>query len=135
MRTFAVICALAVTETPAAGQTNQLPPTLDCIEVVHAEADDALKAYSSKSGRFAVTFARKTDGDYTMVGNLGTTDLVTMRGNGFVQLLERTPAGTLNLTTIMTEPEGGRFRAIHSRHPIIFGQLVPSQYVLSCVPR
>jgi hypothetical protein len=88
-----------------------------------------------KRQNLKLTFSALPNGDYVMIGNLGSTELATVHGNGFVQFIERTPLGTMNLTTILTQPNGAIYKGVPSRHTIIVGELAPSQYLLSCQRR
>lgn len=135
LRLFVPMLALAATVSVANAQPQIAPATLDCVETVHAEANDELTGYTSKQGGLRLTFAMQTGGDYAMIGNLGMTELATIRVDFALQLIERTPIGNLNLTTILLSPKEGVYQAVHSRHPVILGGLVPSQTLLACRAR
>jgi len=77
----------------------------------------------------------QTSGDYVMIGNLGMTELATIRVDFALQLIERTPIGNVNLTTILLSPVDGVYQAVHSRHSVILDGLVPSQTLLACRAR
>ena len=126
---------IATTVSDAKAQPTTTPPTLDCVETVHAEANDGLTEYASKHDGLRLTFAMQTSGDYAMIGNLGMTELATVRVGFALQLIEKTPIGGMNLTTILLSPENGVYQAVHSRHSVIFGELVPSQTLLTCRAR
>ena len=119
----------------AFGQAIRLPATIDCLEVVHASANDDLTAYASVRDAFALTFARQESGEYEMIGKLGSAELETVRGEGFTQFIELTPLGGVTLTTILSKSVNGSYTAVHSRHSVIGGHLVPSQTILSCSGR
>lgn len=135
LRLFVSIVVIGATISDAKAQTQIAPATLDCVETVHAEADDALTGYASKQGNLRLTFAMQTDGDYAMIGNLGMTELATIRADFALQLIERTPIGNLNLTTIFLSPKDRVYQAVHSRHSVILGGIVPSQTLLACRAR
>lgn len=133
-----IVCStfLALAATPEAiGQLPDLPPTIDCVEVVHAQANDTLTDYVAKRDDLKLTFSEQTNGKFAMIGNLGLSELITVRGEGFVQLIEQSPVGNMNLTTIVLPPRDGVYRAVHSRHSVILGDLVPSQTLLACRAR
>jgi hypothetical protein len=131
--------SLLVLQQPAAAQdASALPPVIDCTEVVHAEANDENSSYDvirTRDREFSITFAEDAPGQFYMIGPLGMTNLVTHVGDNHVHFIEVTAVGNMNLTTIMTIPENGKYPAVHSRHPVIWDKLVPSQYLLSCVAR
>lgn len=129
------LLVIAASVSVADAQPQIAPATLDCVEVVHAEANDELTRYLSNQGGLRLTFALQTGGDYAMIGNLGMTELATIRADFALQLIERTPIGNLNLTTILLSPKDGVYQAVHSRHSVIFGGLVPSQTLLTCRAR
>jgi len=106
-RAAAMLLPVLAIAPMSAAQTATLPATLECVEVVHAEANDRLTNCSTRRSDFSVTFSELAEGEYVMVGSLGATSLVTMRSEGFVQFVERTPVGNVNLTTILGKPEGG----------------------------
>lgn len=135
LRLFVSMLVVAATISDAKAQPQIAPATLDCVETVHAEANDELTAYASKQGSLRLTFAMQAGGDYAMIGNLGMTELATLRVDFALQLIERTPIGNLNLTTILLSPEDGVYQAVHSRHSVIFDGLVPSQTLLACRAR
>ncbi|MDZ7629143.1 MAG: hypothetical protein U5J99_12160 [Parvularculaceae bacterium] len=111
---------------------DDLPLTLDCAEVVHAEANEELTQYTSKRDpSFTLTFARD-DEIWTMVGNLGSSSIAAVDGIEAVALIEKTPWGNLNITSIEKRSSDGVFRAVHSRHSIALGQFIPSQFLLNC---
>jgi hypothetical protein len=132
-RLFAAL-AVFVFIMPASAQ--ELPWTLDCLEVIHAEANDDLDSYNVKKDRnFHLTFSRQSEDEWIMVGNLGSVPVVAIPKNTAVYLVETTPAGAINLTQISTASDDGVFAAVHSRHTVILGALAPSQYLLSCTGR
>jgi hypothetical protein len=122
---------IALFSLPASAQ--ELPWTLDCKEVIHAEAKDNLTDYDvGKSKRFELTFSRRAADDWVMIGNLGTVPIVALAGPGVVHLFETTPVGAINVTQISTTGDQDEYPAVHSRHTVIWGEQVPSQYLLRC---
>ena len=125
------LCLFAL---PSSAQ--ELPWTLDCSEVIHAEANDALDDYKvRKERKFVLTFSRQSADEWIMVGNLGTVPILAIQGSGVVHLFETTPTGAINVTQISTRSTAGGYPAVHSRHTVILGELVPSQYLLRCQER
>jgi hypothetical protein len=77
---------------------------------------------------FVLEFNRDTvTGDAFMIGNNGLTEVFTIEGEEGVTFLERLLSGTVQTTTIANSNI-----AVHSRHTIISGDLVPSQYYGTC---
>ena len=72
-----------------------------------------------------------------MIGTVGSADLVVASYPMGLHLIERIPAGGLNLLTIDNQrsADGGRpsFRAVYARHgPPIFEHWIVSQYYGTC---
>ena len=115
---------------------EELPSTLDCVEVIHAQANDELTNFEiTRDKTFEITFAMVSDDEWIMTGNAGATPLVKIDGPGVVHFLESTPLGTINITQIETTLANGKYRAVHSRHPTLLGEIFPSQWLLSCKAR
>lgn len=62
-----------------------------------------------------------------MIGNNGTASVEFHSGFEGVTFLEKLLTGVVQTTTVATSGI-----AVHSRHSIIAGEIVPSQYVGSC---
>jgi hypothetical protein len=139
IKATAAAAALLLLQQPAAAQnTWALPPVIDCTEVVHVEANDENSNYEitrTRDREFSITFAEGAPGQFSMIGPLGMTSLITHAGDNFVHFIEVTGVGNMNVTTIATVPQNGKYSAVHSRHPVIWDKLIPSQYLLSCVAR
>jgi hypothetical protein len=70
-----------------------------------------------------------------IVGNAGAGDVVVYNGNNSIHILEPTPSGNMNITTIFnpTKNSSGNFPVVHSRHINLPGSgPLPSQYVGLC---
>ena len=77
---------------------------------------------------FVLEFNRDTvTGDAFLVGNSGLNQVFAYVGNDGVTFLESLVTGAVQSTTITTSGS-----AVHSRHSIIVGDLVPSQYYGNC---
>lgn len=114
----------------------QVPATLDCVAATNATANDKLTAYTAASDtNFRLTFSQMDDGRFAMIGNLGLSPLVTTVSKSSIHLIESPPLGGMNATTIELPGNKGEFNAVHSRHAMILGSLVPSQYLLKCRSR
>lgn len=129
------VILIAASALPAIASA-ELPVTLDCVEVVHAEANEQLTSYKSRRDEpaFSLTFARSGEG-WAMVGNLGVGYIDAIDGVESVTLIEKTPWGTLNVTAIGKRARNGVYKAVHSRHTIPDGNFAPSQYLLDCNAR
>lgn len=63
-----------------------------------------------------------------MIGGVGAGDLRVLAGASGISFLEVTPNGSTNLTVVYySRNESGHFKAVHSRHTVIFGDPLPSQ--------
>ena len=62
-----------------------------------------------------------------MIGNNGFSPVRFLFGNSGVTFSEELPTGAIQTTTIATQGD-----AVHSRHTLILGDLVPSQYYGTC---
>ena len=61
-------------------------------------------------------------------GNVGDVAVVASATSFALHFLERTDTGGLNTTTVFSTAKGGRHIAVHSRHAVILGQPLPSQF-------
>ena len=93
------------------------------------------KTYSDEDGNHAVdkpfvlTFIIDSEtGKAYMKGNLGTEDVQIVSGDDSLTFIEITDAGNVMTTTI--DPEAN---SVHSRSPVLFGELIPSQYYGACI--
>ncbi len=62
-----------------------------------------------------------------MVGNAGLSDVFVTKGSEGLTFLETLPTGAVQSTTVSWNGE-----SVHSRHSMIQGALVPSQYYGRC---
>lgn len=138
MRAFiaAMLSGLAVVAMPAAADEKPLPWAIDCQEIVHAQANDALTSYTVEKDKvFNITFSRLDDENWIMTGNAGSVPVVAMDGPGVIHFLESTPFGTINITQIMLSGNPTVLKGVHSRHPVLAGEIFPSQWLLACKVR
>lgn len=81
-----------------------------------------------KASDFSMEFTYDTlTGDAFMVGNNGTSKVFAQKGSEAITFLEPLPSGAVQVTIV---DENGS--SAHSRHSIIIGDLVPSQYYGTC---
>lgn len=77
---------------------------------------------------FKLTFIVDNESDKAyMLGNLGTEDVLMRSTEEAVNFIEITDAGNIMLTTI----DASGF-SVHSRHTVMFGEIVSSQYYGNC---
>jgi hypothetical protein len=70
-------------------------------------------------------------GDAFVLGNNGLSAVQIHQGTQGVTFLERLPTGAVQSTTVTTSmPDPGK--AVHSRHSVLSGELIPSQYFGRC---
>jgi len=70
-----------------------------------------------------------------MIGNAGSEDVVVLFGSDVLHILESTPTGILNVTTVFAAISKSRkFKSVHSRHVILVGDPLPSQAYGYCQP-
>ena len=98
---------------------------------------DSGKASSVRGGKMAEMVFDQLDtknGTGRMIGNAGVENVQVIRGDGSIHILERTPTGNLNITTIFgpIQKNPNEFPVVHSRHINIMGGPFPSQYVGLC---
>jgi hypothetical protein len=62
-----------------------------------------------------------------LTGNQGVEEVRVVNGDGGITFIEVLDTGAVQTTTISKDG-----RSVHSRHTIMFGELVPSQYVGQC---
>lgn len=68
-----------------------------------------------------------------IVGNAGTADVMVWEGEGVLNMIEVTPAGEMNITTVFADVVGGRgFKTVHSRHQFTLGGALPQQMYGYC---
>jgi hypothetical protein len=131
-----LLLALCAHQSFSQALTQELPQTIDCSEVVHAQANDSVTNFEiTRDKKFEITFSMISADEWIMSGNAGATPLVKIDGPDVVHFLESTPLGTVNITQIETTLKDGKYRAVHSRHPAIFGDIFPSQWLLTCEAR
>lgn len=73
-----------------------------------------------------------TDQLSLMVGNNGSTEVTSIYGDIAVTFIERLGSGATQTTTIDVMGNQSPYPAVHSRHTIAAGKMLPSQYYGSC---
>jgi hypothetical protein len=72
-------------------------------------------------------------GNARLIGNAGSSDILYFRTAAGITLIETTGMGGVNTTTVFNaQPQGGRFKAVHSRHLEGITGLMLSQYYGLC---
>jgi len=84
-------------------------------------------ADGNKTDSFILEFYFDSKNKAYMKGNVGVAEVTPSAQLGGVSFIEKTPAGNIMLTTI-----DNNGNAVHSRHTVIFGELVPSQSYGKC---
>ena len=77
----------------------------------------------------------KTKGTARLIGNVGVAQVQAIEGNESIHLIETTPFGNMNITTIFfTEKSklNGRHPVVHSRHMKSSSGPLPQQYIGLC---
>ena len=69
-----------------------------------------------------------------MIGNSGSETVQVLRGDGSFHIVERTPSGNMNTTTIFnpTQKYSDLYPVVHSRNMNLMSGPFPSQYVGLC---
>jgi len=65
-----------------------------------------------------------------LIGNAGVADVIASHGYEGITFLEKLVTGALQTTTISRTGE-----SVHSRHTILGGKIIPSQYYGKCSGR
>ena len=100
--------------------------------------DDGKLTYSVSrvKDKFELTFDRldAKDGKGRIVGNNGSGDVIVTNGDYVINILEFTPVGNMNITTIdtMNINHGVKAPSVTSRHVSSGSALLPSQRVGHC---
>ena len=73
------------------------------------------------------------EGTGRLIGNVGAVDVMVLKGNQSINIVEITPVGNMTFTTIFNglPNKDGLFPVVTSRHPNMMGAFV-SQYVGLC---
>jgi hypothetical protein len=78
--------------------------------------------------KFALEFALDTvTKKAVIIGNAGMSDVATVGGNQGITFQETLSSGAVQTTTIANDAS-----SVHSRHTMIRGSLMPSQYYGTC---
>jgi len=82
----------------------------------------------SKSNEFNLEFRYDTvTEDAFMVGNNGLSEVGVIKGSKGMTFLEFLSTGAVQTTTIANNN-----KSVHSRHTLLWGDLIPSQYYGKC---
>jgi hypothetical protein len=74
-----------------------------------------------------------TEGTARLAGNIGASDVTTSASESGLWFIERTPSGNFNLVTVFTTSTmAPEYPAVMSRHVVIGGEPLPSQYYGTC---
>ena len=82
-----------------------------------------------KANGFDLRFVIRDDGTASMIGNAGAAPVHPVIGEDQVTFFETTPSGNFMMTTI----DFAQLKSVHSRHTVMIGGLVPSQYYGKCI--
>ena len=87
-----------------------------------------------KDDSYSVVFASvdAAKGTAQQIGDLGASNLIVLKGDNSLNILEPTPSGNLVLTTIFSGEKDATFLAVTSRHMNVFGEAIVSQMFGSC---
>ena len=127
----------AVLQSRRASEDLFKAQTLSCSfpKFASADWDNSTLSTRLKEGQdFKIIFDRidLAAGTARILGTAADAAVSVLRGSFSISIVEVTPAGTPNVTTIFTHLDGDlRFAAVHSRHLEIDGPL-PSQNYGSC---
>ena len=115
-----ILVIILLTSFPSFGQTGKL---FDCNYDYFSSLDN-LKVKTTNQN---IKFILNDDGTATKVGNNGTAKVLVRETSESINFIETTGFGNINLTTIDMN-----LVSSHSRHVVIYGELVPSQYYGKC---
>ena len=79
---------------------------------------------------FTLTFVRTGPETATVLGNNGSNEVAVVEGYAGTTFLEVLISGAVQTTTVTLNMD-----AVHSRHTVIGGELVPTQYYGTCRKR
>ena len=71
-------------------------------------------------------------GEARLVGNVGASDVLSVRGRSIVSFIEFLPNAVNTVTVYASKDNEQRFVAVYSRHTVVFGVPTPSQQRGSC---
>jgi hypothetical protein len=96
------------------------------------------KTTSKRDGRMSELIFDQVDlkkGSGRMIGNSGSENVQVLTGDtNSIHIVERTPSGNMNITTIFTpsQKNPNEFPVVHSRHINLMGGPLVSQFVGLC---
>ena len=82
-----------------------------------------------KAEGFELRFVVRDDGTASMIGNAGAAPVQPITGMDQITFFETTATGNFMMTTI----DFAELKFVHSRHTVMSGGLVPSQYYGKCM--
>ena len=129
----AILLALVFVPQAAMAELVEWRCQFDRYASLGVGAFDASSAELDDAKNFALVFVVDLEtGSSYVVGNIGATEveLRFVGEDGGVVFLETAPLGSIQVTAI--DSYGN---AVHSRHTMMLGELVPSQYYGHCIAR
>jgi hypothetical protein len=124
MKNFAVFLAALV---PAASHAQE-PKTFVCSFTEYVSQETPKTKVDQP---LALTFIA-TPSTSLMVGNNGSAEVISFFGEIAVTFIERLGSGATQTTTIDVMGNQNPYPAVHSRHTIAAGKMIPSQYYGTC---
>lgn len=120
----AIQIALIVAGFSVCTQASSENLRYNCNFPIFADSDGlgAAKDFTLEFNRDSIT------NDAFMVGNNGTSNVLSIDGHSGVTFLELLSSGAVQTTTISSDSS-----AVHSRHTMVGPALVPSQYYGTCI--
>jgi hypothetical protein len=131
---FPLIPVLAQDPSPDLLATRSLKCDFPFIAVSDWEKNNPAPELKKQDFAFHIDGIDVAAGRARIIGNAGSEDLVLVAGDAVLHLLERTPSGNLNVTSVFAVRVSGKFKAVHSRHVFLGGQPLPSQAYGFCQP-
>lgn len=123
-----------IISTTVFGQTQSFRCTFSDGLVTNWESG---KPSSKRDGRMDEIVFDQVDtkkGTGRMIGNSGSENVQVLNGDGSIHIVERTPSGNMNVTTIFSPPQKNptQYPLVHSRHLNFIGGPLVSQFVGLC---
>ncbi len=120
MRKIFIVLTLIIISFPATAKSIRF----ECDFTKYSSPDGVKRV----KGDFKLEFTLDTiSGDAMLVGSNGMTKVFPEMGSDGVTFLELLSTGVVQSTTV-----SGLGQAVHSRHTIINGEIVPTQYYGAC---
>lgn len=135
-----VVVMLSACDPPNRSYTGAPFPPLDrmtCVlRPVHTGVLNPEFHRDRGGSALTLTIGGITERGAVMRGNNGSAEVEVRRASEQMHLIERTPMGSVTVTSIFAPPESGAaMPAVHSRHILIApANVAVSQYAGECVP-